>query len=156
QARDLNLICLKCLEKDPERRFASAEELAEDLLLFQKGELPKHARRVGRPERLRHWCRRNPALATAVTLAAVAAVAVLLVSLSLLVVRERALRASKQFEATSARDQGLRWCEQDYVGLGSLWLARALELAPDDANELRRNVLMNLDGWGRKLGRLRA
>jgi hypothetical protein len=155
-ARDLNLICLKCLEKDPEQRYASAEILADELGRFRRGELPEHTRPVGRLERLGHWGRRNPALATAASLAAAAAAAVVLVSLSLLVVQGQALRASKQFQATLARDQGLRLGEQDQVGLGALWLTRALETAPGDADEFRRTVLMNLDGWGRKLGRLRA
>jgi WD40 repeat protein len=156
KARDLSLICLKCLEKQPEHRYANAEVLAEELSRFQKGDLPVQTRWVGRLERIGHWGRRNPGLALAGSLAAVAAAAVLVVSLSLLVVQERALKASKTYEATLARDQGLRLCEQEYVGLGALWLNRALELAPDDAEEVRRTVLMNLDGWGRMLGRLHA
>ena len=68
--RDLETICLKAMAKSPARRYATARELAEDLRRFQSGE-PIRARPIGRGERLRHWCRRNPvpaSLLVAVTL----------------------------------------------------------------------------------------
>jgi TolB-like protein/predicted Ser/Thr protein kinase len=60
--RDLSTICLKCLEKDPKRRYSSARALADDLERWQKHE-PIHARRIGPFVRGKKWVRRNPAIA---------------------------------------------------------------------------------------------
>jgi serine/threonine protein kinase/tetratricopeptide (TPR) repeat protein len=60
--RDLNTICLKCLDKDPQRRYSSAVALAEDLERWLKHE-PIRARRTGIVTRGRKWVRRNPSIA---------------------------------------------------------------------------------------------
>src|SRR6516164_9303904 len=64
---------LKCLEKDPRHRYASADALAHDLRAFENGE-PIRGRPAGVISRTAKWCRRRPAVAT---LAAVAASALI-------------------------------------------------------------------------------
>src|SRR5438128_9916612 len=76
--RDLSTICLKCLEKDPQRRYSSALALAEDLERWLRHE-PIQARRTGVGGRGKKWLQRNPTVAAVVTLslALIAAVGVI-------------------------------------------------------------------------------
>jgi WD40 repeat protein len=100
--RDLETICLKCLEKDPAHRYASAEGLADDLRRFLD-DRPVLARRTGSAEKLGRWCKRNPLPAASLA----AAVAVFLTAFGLVT---RSYWQSEQARAQLAeqRDQAQR------------------------------------------------
>lgn len=77
---DLDAICMKCLERRPAQRYASAGALAEDLRRFQVGE-PITARRPGELERVWRWAQRRPAIALSLSTALLALVVGACVSL---------------------------------------------------------------------------
>jgi WD40 repeat protein len=93
---DLETICLKCLDKRPQCRYASAEDLAEDLASWVEGK-PIRARRVRLAERLWLWCRRKPVLA------ALSVAAALLLLLVIGLVPISLISASRKAEADAAK-----------------------------------------------------
>ena len=70
--RDVETICLKCLEKEPSRRYQTSDDLASDLDRWLTGH-PITARRVGRLGRISRWCKRKPAIAGAAIVVLLAA-----------------------------------------------------------------------------------
>jgi serine/threonine protein kinase len=109
--RDLQTICLKCLDKDPTRRYASAQELAEDLDRYHEGR-PILARPSGPVERAWRWARRNPvvaALSSLVLLLALGGVAGLAVSNAMIsrrnAVVEQERDKAKQAQAATEKER---------------------------------------------------
>ncbi len=104
--RDLETICLKCLEKDPGRRYPSAQELADDLRRFQSGEAIQ-ARPTPSWERALKWSKRHPAAAvlmlTLLGAAATLAVVVAVYTSRLRTALDRAQREQVRAESSLAR-----------------------------------------------------
>ncbi len=103
---DLETICLKCLEKDPGKRYPTAQALADDLQLYL-GNRPIIARPITRSARVIRWSQRNPALATSYALLILLALLILTASpLAILRInsaRKAALTAAKREAATALR-----------------------------------------------------
>jgi tRNA A-37 threonylcarbamoyl transferase component Bud32 len=103
--RDLETICLKCLEKDPAKRYGSAEAFADDLECWLRGE-PIQARPVGQAERLWRWCKRNPRVAglSAGLAAALLAGTTLSLGFALRAEHRREQAEQAEADAVTARD----------------------------------------------------
>jgi WD40 repeat protein/serine/threonine protein kinase len=152
--RDLVTITMKCLEKEPQRRYGSALELADDLRRFLDRR-PIRARPVSSWEHLRKWARRHPAVA--LLSAAVVLVTVLGVGLATWQWRDAVASAEKEKTArheverllcSSEVDVAIALCERGDVGEGMLRLARELKNAVRLREaDLERVIRVNLTAW---------
>ena len=188
--RDLETIVLKAADKDPKRRYQSADEMVDDLQHFVNDE-PIRARRASSAERLARWARRNPWLATAMSVATLALVAVTIVSgyaarqqaqaaqdqarLNSQLTQanteqqktnevltetnrtnEELIRDLKSSQSRLAEKQADFVAEKGDMAESMLWLARSYELADENDQQLRTNLLAKLSIAAERMPRLRS
>ncbi|MDB6136135.1 MAG: hypothetical protein JWM59_4378 [Verrucomicrobiales bacterium] len=136
--RDLETVCLKCLEKDPARRYGSADGLARDLERWLGSE-PVHARRITAAGRILKWSRRKPVVASLVA-------SVLLVALAgvggIFWQADRAAREAVRAtaEAAKAREEFRR--AEDERWNANFNEARALRIAGGTGARLRTSAVV--------------
>ena len=126
-SKDLETICLKCLQKDSARRYQTAEALANDFKHLLNGE-PIDARPVGSATRMKLWAKRNPKIA-ALSLTVYVLLAMLAAGLTLLVVKQNdALRITNQSLVREYLGKALPIAEGARTSDALPWLAAAIQL----------------------------
>lgn len=141
--RDLETICLKCLAKAPAKRYADCQALADDLRRWEEG-MPIQARRLSYRERLVRWTRRNPALAAALSSAAVLLVLATVfgfrqwhLNTELTIAIEQGENRFRMAQYSKSFDRALVLCQ-----MGDIARARAiLDDLPSDLQSCERDYL---------------
>ena len=154
---DLDWIVMKCLEKERDRRYETANGLALDIQRHLNCE-PVIARPPSRLYEFQRTVRRHKfgfAAAGAVIMALTIGLGI---SMWQFVLKNQAYVRADQARSDERRlnfqmafDRGISLCEQGKVASGMLWLARALELAPPDEPDMQRVIRANLNAWQSEL-----
>jgi len=159
--RDLETICLKCLQKTAERRYATADALADDLRRWLDGK-PIHARPIGRIARGARWVKRNPSVAALSALVVIVAMAGLAgVTWKWREAQSNARSAEREASLAERRARAERWngYRANIIAASSAFLVhndgaarRALESSPEEHRNWEWSFLyQRLDVSKRKL-----
>jgi eukaryotic-like serine/threonine-protein kinase len=179
---DLETIVLKAVEKDAKARYASADEMSEDLRRFLADE-PIRARQVSTRERYWRWAMRNPAIATLGGVLTALSVAVTVGSMMTAGYFQRLAGSEKQAKerlqvaqnaadgarrealeerdhsrrqsARLALDKGIALAETGEAARGLHWMLEGLKVAPAEDAEIQRVIRINLSAWSEQVHGLR-
>ena len=133
---DMETICLKCLEKDPAKRYQSAQDVASELRRFLEGR-PIHARPVGHFAKTWRWCKRNRTVAALILAVISVFVGGTAVSSAMYVREAAALYSTKEvLSQMYVNKADLR--DSDELMRAMPWLAAALDL--DEGNPQREPI----------------
>jgi tetratricopeptide (TPR) repeat protein len=145
--RDLETICLKCLDKDPRRRYPHAQALADDLRAWLDSR-PITARRVGPAERAWLWCKRSPAIAGLTT-----AVALAVVGGTAAVIAVQA-KANADLREANAKIAARYQLALDAIQMFHTGVSEDFLLKQDQFKDLRDRLLKSAVDFYGKLGKL--
>ncbi len=154
--KDLETICLRCLEKEPAKRFATGEEFAEELERYLAGH-PIQSRQITRWYRAWRWCRRNPVVASLSAVLLATLLIGFMVSSSLAVVaKQESVRADeratyadsqKQLADANAAEAETRADEAEQMALYIQAESALIERRYRDAYQLNRQAMQRDSRW---------